>query len=245
MTSGIRGLDVQLAEEEALVVCGVCWRLRHRRAALGRRGPGPPRSRLSCLFGPWPAPRFGPVPCSGALETGGFLRYPVGQLGHLATGLDVGIEPVSVPLPPPALVASGAFVLAGGLPLQRLLLPPLCVFPPQLLGQLVPARLDQLLAGKLPLYLVVAVRLDLGLGLAQRVAPGPPRPPGGLAVQALPARLLEHDLGHHSHLRSLHPKFSHHQFSLFLPRSLQPAGHDERRHRIVHVFDSGLPQIRG
>lgn len=68
----LQALDVQLAEQEALVMCSVCWWLRDCRAALGWSGPGPPR-RLSCLFGAWSAPWFGPVPSSRPFGTGRLL----------------------------------------------------------------------------------------------------------------------------------------------------------------------------
>lgn len=82
----LQALDVQLAEEEPLMVCCVRWRLRDRRAALGWRGPRPPRG-LSWLFGSRPSSGLGSVPRSRPVWTGSLLWETIGQAGDLAASL--------------------------------------------------------------------------------------------------------------------------------------------------------------
>lgn len=169
-------------------------------------------------------------------------RAPVWVPGVVLAGF-LPLQAVPVPLSPPDIEPPVALLLAGRLPLQRPPFPPLGVFPPHLLRQLIPSRLDQLLAGKLSLHPVIPVE---GAGLDLRlcvVAPQARGPSGGLTVQTLPARLLQHHLGHHRHLCPPCPYFSHHHLSLsaLLSHLLQPAGHYKRHHSVIYVFDFGLP----
>lgn len=83
----LQALNVQLAEEEALVVCGVGWWLRHRRAALSRSRSGPSRRRVSRFSGSRPSPRFRPVPSARPIETGRLLWKPIRKTGDFTTGL--------------------------------------------------------------------------------------------------------------------------------------------------------------
>lgn len=83
----LQALDVQLAEQEALVVCGVARRLRHRRAALSRSRSGPSRCHVSRFSGSRPSPRFRPVPSSRPIGTGRLLWKSIRKTGDFTAGL--------------------------------------------------------------------------------------------------------------------------------------------------------------
>lgn len=80
-------VDVQLAEEEALVLGRVRGRLGDGRAALGRRRAGPPRLPPAGVLGPWPAPGFGPVPGPRPVGPRRLLGQTVGKAGQLPPSL--------------------------------------------------------------------------------------------------------------------------------------------------------------
>lgn len=85
----LQALNVQLAEKEALVVCSVGWRLRHRRAALSWSRSGPSCRHVSRFSGSWSSPRFRPVPSSRSIGTGRLLWKTIRKTGDLTTGLRV------------------------------------------------------------------------------------------------------------------------------------------------------------